>query len=225
MQPYLFPYPGYFQLIHAVDAFVVYDDVNYINRGWINRNNILERGQARRFTLEVSGASQNRRINEIGVGGNRPRLLKQLQHAYAKAPQFGDVFPLLETVLLHDEPNLARFLANGLQRVCDYLELQPAWYMSSAITIDDGLRGEDRILALCESLGATHYINLPGGRDLYAAEHFGRKGIRLSFIEPEPVEYAQFGDAFVPNLSVIDLMMFNDRQRCREILAGYRLDG
>ena len=141
MQPYLFPYPGYFQLIHAVDAFVVYDDVNYITRGWINRNHILERGQARRITLEVSGASQNRRINEIGVGGNRNKLLRQLHHAYARAPQFDAVFPLLEAVLMHDEPNLARFLANGLQRVCEYLDLQRAWHVSSDIIIDDTLRG------------------------------------------------------------------------------------
>jgi hypothetical protein len=225
MQPYLFPYPGYFQLIHAVDAFVVYDDVNYITRGWINRNYILERGQARRITLEVSGASQNRRINEIGVGGNRHKLLRQLHHAYAKAPQFDVVFPLLEAVVMHDEPNLARFLANGLQQVCEYLDLRPAWHVSSEIAIDDALRGGDRILALCEALGATHYINLPGGRDLYAAEHFRQQGIRLSFIEPEPIEYPQFGDAFVPNLSIIDLLMFNDRQQCRKLLAGYRLDG
>lgn len=225
MQPYLFPYLGYFQLIHAVDAFVILDDVNYIRKGWINRNNILYRGEAKLITLSVSGASQNRHINELSVGGECKKFLKQIYHAYAKAPRFHDVYPILEEILLFEEPDLARYLASILKRICAYLGMSPAWYMSSRISIEGGLRGEARILAICSALGATHYINLPGGRELYNSTQFASLGIRLSFIMPGEIVYPQFGDNFVPNLSILDVMMFNDQERCRELLTEYRLDG
>lgn len=224
MQPYLFPYLGYFQLIHAVDEFVVYDDVNYIKGGWINRNNILSQGRSQRVTLEVSGASPNRHINHVRVGGNQNRMLKTIYHAYAKAPQFKAVFPLLENVLQQEETNLAVYLENGLRLVCDYLDLHPKWHVSSAIDKNSTLRGQDRILDLCEVLGATHYINLSGGKALYTREAFSDKGIRLLFIESKPVIYQQYRDEYVPNLSITDVMMFNSKDQCNRLLQEYTLD-
>jgi WbqC-like protein family len=223
MQPYLFPYLGYFQLIHAVDEFVIYDDVSYIKRGWINRNNILNQGRSQLITLEVSGGSQNRLVNQVKVGANRKSLLENIRHSYVRAPQFRDVFPLIEKILLQNESNLALFLARGLFSVCDYLGLHPVWHMSSDIEKDTSLRGQDKIVSICESLDASHYINLPGGRNLYDAEMFYEKGIRLSFIDSLPVIYPQFGGDSVPGLSIIDVMMFNDREQCRRLLLEYRL--
>ena len=223
MQPYLFPYLGYIQLIHAVDAFVIYDDVNYIKRGWINRNNILNQGRSQLITLEVSGGSQNRLINQVRVGANRKSFLENIRHSYARAPQFHEVFPLIEKILLQGESNLALFLARGLSSVCDYLELHPIWLMSSDIEKDTSLRGQDKIVSICESLGASHYINLPGGKKLYDAGMFQEKGIKLSFIESMPVIYPQFGGDAVTGLSIIDVMMFNDRDKCRRLLSEYRL--
>jgi hypothetical protein len=223
MQPYLFPYLGYIQLIHAVDAFVIYDDVNYIKRGWINRNNILNQGRSQLITLEVSGGSQNRLINQVRVGANRKSFLENIRHSYTRAPQFREVFPLIEKILLQGESNLALFLARGLFSVCDYLGLHPIWHMSSDIEKDSSLHGQDKIVSICESLGASHYINLPGGRKLYDAEMFHEKGIELSFIESMPVVYPQFGGSAVTGLSIIDVMMFNDRDKCRSLLSEYRL--
>lgn len=222
MQPYLFPYLGYFQLIRAVDAFVVYDDVNYIKGGWINRNYILANGDRQLITLPLQGASPNKRINQVEVGGPH-KILQSLRHSYGKAPHFDTVYPMLEDILTQTEKNLARFLDYQLRRICDHLDLRPQWHISSALDKDNGLRGQDKVIAICEELGATHYINVPGGMALYDQPSFAARGLRLSFIQPRAVSYRQFGKSFVPNLSIIDVMMFNDRAQCARLLEEYDL--
>ena len=222
MQPYLFPYLGYFQLIRAVDAFVVYDDVNYIKGGWINRNYILANGDRQLITLPLQGASPNKLINQVEVGGQH-KILQSIRHAYGKAPQYSTVFPLIEDILMQSEKNLARFLDYQLWRICDYLGLHPKWHISSGLQKDNELRGQDKVLAICEKLGATHYINVPGGRSLYDQQSFAARGMQLSFIQPKAVSYRQFGKEFVPNLSIIDVMMFNDREQCAGLLEEYDL--
>lgn len=223
MQPYLFPYLGYFQLIRAVDAFVVYDDVNYIKGGWINRNFILAQGDKQLITLPLQGASPNQLINQVLIGGRQNKLVETIRHNYSKAPQFSIVFPLIEDILMRREKNLARFLDYQLRRICDYLELRSHWYVSSALKKDNELRGQDKVLAICEELGATHYINVPGGRSLYDRESFAELGMQLSFIRPKTVAYRQFGKEFVPNLSIVDVMMFNDQAQCAKLLGEYEL--
>ncbi|MBE0434975.1 MAG: WbqC family protein [Methylomicrobium sp.] len=223
MQPYFFPYLGYFQLIDAVDAFVVYDDVSFIKGGWINRNFIVAQGEKSRITLQLQGASPNLPINQISIGGNRAKLLKSIGQSYAKAPQYAEVMPLLEEILSSDERNLAVFLAFSLRRICDYLQLRPHWYLSSELRKDNALRGQDKVLAICRELGATHYINVPGGRDLYDHASFESAGMRLLFLAPKTVEYSQTGTGFVPNLSIVDVMMFNSLERCRSLLKEYTL--
>lgn len=218
MQPYLFPYLGYFQLIRAVDVFVVYDDVNYINRGWINRNNILVQGKAHLLTMELEGASQNKLINEIGVGGRNDKLLKTIRMNYSKAPYFRQAFPVIEDILNKEEKNLARFLDYQLKQICAYFGFSPLWINSSDLKKNASLRAQDKILAICEELGATHYINMPGGKELYDRQSFEAKGIKLSFIHPLPTKYSQFGKEFLPNLSIIDVMMFNPWDEIRNNL-------
>jgi hypothetical protein len=220
MQPYLFPYLGYFQLIAAADQFVVYDDVNYINRGWINRNNILVQGNGHLITLNIVGASQNKLINEISVGSNQQKLLKTISQAYSKAPQFETVFPLLEEILLQKEENLAKFLLYSLTRICDYLGLTPKWHISSELAKDNALKGAEKIIAICEMLHAQEYINPMGGKALYDEPDFAAKGMLLAFLQPKPITYRQFGSVFVPHLSIIDVMMFNSKDEIRKNLMG-----
>lgn len=222
MQPYLFPYLGYFQLIRAVDAFVVYDDVNYIKGGWINRNYILAKDDRQLITLPLKGASPNKLINQVEVGGPH-KILRSLRHSYGKAPHFDAVYPIIENVLVQTETNLARFLDYQLRRICDYLGLRPQWHISSALNKNNGLRGQDKVLSICEELGATHYINVPGGKTLYDQQSFVTRGLRLSFIQPRAVSYRQFGTGFVPGLSIIDVMMFNDLAQCAKLLDEYDL--
>lgn len=223
MQPYLFPYLGYFQLIRAVDTFLIYDDVNYIKGGWINRNYILAQGNKFLVTLPLEGASSNQLINQVVVRDFQGKILKTIRQCYSKAPQFTMVFPLVEEILLQQEKNLARFLDYGLRQICNYLDLHPRWQSSSTLDKDNELRGQEKVLAICEELGTTHYVNAPGGRNLYDCENFAKKGIQLSFIQPMPVYYRQFGNTFVPNLSIIDVMMFNNQEQCRKLVEGYEL--
>ena len=223
MQPYFFPYLGYFQLIHSVDTFVVYDDVNFIKGGWINRNFMLSQGEKSRFTLELSGASPNVCINEIAVGKNRRRLLKTISQNYAKAPKFDNVMPLIEEIVMFGDDNLARYVDHSLRKICHYLSLSPKWIISSSLKKDNNLRGQEKVLSICCKLGAKTYVNLPGGRDLYDQDDFKERGINLSFLESEVSEYQQFGSSFVPNLSILDVMMFNDLEECGTLLAGYAI--
>lgn len=224
MQPYLFPYLGYFQLIHAVETFIVYDDVNYIKGGWINRNFMLSQGRRSRFTLQVRGASTNVAINEVAVGDNRSKLLKSFRQNYSRAPHFRSVFPLVEKILLHEEDNLARYLDHGLRTICHHLGLSPQWIVSSDVDVDEQLRGQERVVALCRALEANCYVNLPGGRQLYDRKRFRDEGLDLAFLEPRSVSYPQFGDDFVPQLSIVDVMMFNSPEQCSRLLTEYSLD-
>ena len=223
MQPYLFSYIGYFQLIHSVDHFVIYDDVNFIKNGWINRNRILIGGKPAWFTLQLQGASSNKLINEVCVGGNANKLLKTLQINYSKAPYFEQVFPLAETILLNPEKNIARFIGDSLQKICTCLGIETIFSYSSEIEKDNELRAQDKVLDICRRLDAKVYNNPIGGMGLYRKEAFAEKGIQLSFIKSEPIVYPQFGNKFVPSLSIIDVMMFNHVGRIHEYLELYEL--
>ena len=223
MQPYLFPYLGYFQLVHAVDTFVVYDDVNYIKGGWINRNYILAQEGKQLVTLPLQGASPNKLINQIMVSDRRRKLLETIRQRYGKASNYAAVYPLIEDILSRQENNLAAFLDYQLRQICDYLGIHAAWHVASALSKNNKLPGQEKVLAICEALGATRYVNAAGGKSLYDKEAFVSRGMRLSFIQMHNVSYSQFGNKFVPNLSIVDVMMFNDKSQCAQLLEEYEL--
>lgn len=223
MQPYLFPYIGYFQLLSSVDAIVIYDDVSYIKGGWINRNYILGRDGRQLFTLQVENASSNRLINEVRVGSNKNKLLKTFHQNYSNAAQYNIVYSLLEKIFLVDEINLAKFIERSLLIICEYLELFPKWYISSELEKNNSLQGQKKVLSICKLLGAKQYINLPGGRTLYNEHDFEKEDIKLSIIEPTDVVYHQFNNQFISNLSIIDVMMFNDRRQLSRLLREYKI--
>lgn len=225
MQPYLFPYIGYFQLIKAVDTFVAYDDVNYIKQGWINRNYILLKGKKHLITLELNGASSFKPINRIEIGGNKDKLLKTVRHAYSKAPYFSEAFPVIEGALDFQDRNLSNFIFNSLKVISGYLDITTEFMMSSDIEKDSGLKGLDRGLQICKTLKAGEYINSIGGQELYAKEDFKRHGIDLYFIKTGDIAYTQFDNEFVPNLSVIDVLMFNAKGDVKRMLEEYELIG
>ncbi|MEO6364769.1 MAG: WbqC family protein [Luteimonas sp.] len=226
MQPYLFPYIGYFQLIKAVDVFIVYDNIQYTKKGWINRNRFLHGGSDAMFSLPLKNDSGFLDVRErkIATDFNRNKLLNQLRDAYRKAPHFAATFALVEDVLACDETNLFLFLHQAIQKTCDHLGIDTPIVVSSTIDIDHGLQGESKVLALCEAVGADAYINSIGGQELYSRETFGARGIALAFLRSTLVEYPQFEHAFVPWLSIIDVMMFNPRSRIdHDLVNGYTL--
>lgn len=223
MQPYLFPYIGYWQLIYAVDTFVIFDDVNYIKKGYINRNNILVNGQKQAFTLELIGASQNKLINDIEIGNNTDKLLKTIEMAYKKAPHFQEVFPLIHNILLYDEKNIGKLVGYSLTKISDYLEFNTKIIYSSNIKKDDTLKAQDKIIDIAKRLYATDYINAIGGQELYDKSRFLEEGIHLSFLQTELHEYQQFKNQFVPFLSIIDIMMFNEKKAIISMIQKYKL--
>lgn len=228
MQPYLFPYLGYWQMIANVDTFVVFDDVNYINKGWINRNNILLNGQAYLFTLPLEKASQNKLINEILIGNDpkaKEKILRTIQTAYKKAPFYNEVYPLIERVFLNPQRNLALFLKDQFETVFDFLQIETRIVLSSGIEKDNSLKGQEKILEICRKLDCDTYINAIGGQELYAYEAFQKNGMDLKFIKMDQVEYLQYQKPFVPYLSFIDVLMFNSRAKVKDLLQRYELIG
>ena len=223
MQPYFFPYIGYFQLIQAVDIFVIADDLNYIKNGFINKNFILRKNECFRISLQLKGASQNKLINEIEVGENASKLLNTIRENYRRAPYFDYAFPLLESILSSKEKNLARYLGDLLINISKYFGLETTVLYSSEIDKDNDLRFDERIIDICQRLKQDKYINPARGKNLYNKEDFLKEGIQLSFLKKKDIEYKQFDNQFVHYLSIIDVLMFNSKEEIKELLLQYNL--
>lgn len=224
MQPYFLPYLGYWQLMNAVDTYVIYDDVNYIKNGWINRNRMLSTaGKDIYFTLSLDGAGSFKKINEIDILQVPDKIIKTIQQVYRKAPNFMEAYPLIENVLFCQEKNLAKFLAHSIKSVADYLEMKTKFIISSELDKNNDLRAEEKVLHICELLGADEYYNAIGGQELYSKDVFAQHGIKLSFLETELNPYPQFKWDFMPGLSILDILMFNSKSRVQEMLREYTL--
>lgn len=228
MQPYIFPYIGYWQLIHAVDTFVVLDDVNFITRGYINRNSILVNGKEYKFSIPVSKCSQNKLICESELcfsKQEREKFLKTIFMAYKKAPEFENVYPIVEMIINHDTQDVTDFIMYSLLRVCQYLSIETVICRSVELEKNNDLKAQERIIEICKTLGADTYINPCGGHELYSQERFQREQIDLWFLSPKMSEitYRQFGNSFIPSLSIIDLLMFNSIEKIKIFLEKYEM--
>ena len=197
MQPYFFPYIGYWQLLNAVDTYVIYDDVNFIKGGWINRNRILANGKPQNINVILDKPSSNKKINETKIKNDYHcygKILKTLELSYRRAPYFDDVITFLDPVLSYQTDNLADYLSNSLLAVCHYLGITTKILRSSEIEKDTELRGQDKVLDICTRLGAIEYYNAIGGKELYDASVFQEKEIDLRFLHTDGVTYKQFKD-------------------------------
>ena len=228
MQPYFFPYLGYWQLMNAVDVYVVYDDVNFIKGGRINRNAVLMNGAASNINLILNGASPNKLINEIQVKNDplpKTKLLKTLEACYGRAPYFKQVMPLLEEIINQDEESLPKYLFRSFQIIGDYLGITTKLVMSSDLDKDCALKGYKKVIAICKLFGANEYYNSVNGIPLYEPhrEEFAQEGIELCFPKMRDIRYPQYKNEFVPNLSIIDVMMFNSQEECKALLKEYDL--
>lgn len=223
MQPYLFPYIGYFQLINAVDKYVIYDDVNYIKGGWINRNNILINGEKKLFTVKLKSASPNKLINEIEIADDFSKFMKTVELNYKKAPYYVDVNGLLSKIISFEVKCLSEFLANSIKEIISFLNIETELIISSQIPKNVSLKGQDKVIDICKKLKADTYLNAIGGQELYDKEEFAAKGIVLKFLRPDIVPYQQFRDIFVPSLSILDILMFNSVKEISRMLDKYEL--
>jgi len=226
MQPYFFPYIGYFQLIAASDVFVLHDDVQYIKGGWVNRNRILLNGASRMITFPVQKDDYDLPINARSYVEDkqaRKDIINLIKQAYARAPCYRQVFTMLEELMMFEDNNVARFNENLIRRIADYIGLTCKIITSSGMEKDDSLAGEQRVLDMCKRLGATDYTNPIGGTELYHQETFQKCGITLRFLEAQDERYKQFGESWMPFLSIIDVLMFNPVEEIRQLLTKYRL--
>lgn len=227
MQPYLFPYLGYFQLINAVDVFVFADDVNFIKGGFINRNKILFNNEERYITVPCS-KSQNKLIKEIEISneikGYPQTILSTIKHAYSKAPFFLNVFPILESIFDSNEDSISRLAANSVEKVSNYLGIKVDFkYSSYSFDHTKGQEKSNRLINITKELGGDTYRNPIGGAKLYTKEYFKKEGVNLEFLESDKITYTQFEEKFIPSLSIIDVMMFNSVKDIEVMLDRYKL--
>ena len=227
MQPYLFPYIGYWQLISSVDEFVVYDNIEFTKKGWFNRNRILEVDHDRLFTIPIKKDSDYLPVNRRHLSDDSDReiarTLRIIEFNYKKAPYFTSAYPIVEACFLSPRKNLFEYIFNSIKQVCEYVGIETKITIASNVTIDHSLRAEKKVLAICKARGTDTYINAIGGMELYDAEEFKAEGIDLKFIKSNNIEYVQYNNLFVPGLSIIDIMMFNDKDGIKQLLAGYSL--
>lgn len=227
MQPYFMPYIGYWQRIHAVDQHVIYDDVNYIKGGWMNRNRILIAGKPHFLSMNLNGASPNKLINEVEVNPNpvlQTKMLRTLEQGYKKAPYFNEAMTCLEPILRNAETNLAKYLEFQIREICKYMGIDTEIIMSSDIDKDNSLKGQDKVIEICKKQGASTYYNAHTGMELYSSEDFKKEGLELVFIKDgATVQYQQVSSEYVPAMSVIDILMNCSKEEIAVLLEDYVL--
>jgi hypothetical protein len=226
MQPYFFPYIGYFQLMNAVDKFIVYDDVTFIKKGWINRNNILAVGRLHRFTIPLKNASQNVLIKDLEFSITekwKNKFLKTLAHSYFKAPFFDNTISIIENVFNTNSNFILDWHLKSFKLIKAYLNIDTKIVKTSRIYNNQDIKGQHRILDICLQEYTELYLNPIGGKELYDSQLFKKNGITLNFFKSETIKYSQFENKFIPNLSIIDVMMFNNVEAIKEMLQLYKI--
>ena len=228
MQPYLFPYLGYFQLIAAADVFVLGDDLQYIRSGWVNRNRILSNGEAKLITFPLKKDRFELPINQRQLCENfsceAERLLRQISQNYHKAPYFAQVMPLVERLIRFPQQNIALYTEHTIRELCAYLHIVTPIMRGSDLNVGTPTDKQDRVIRIVRTFDATTFINPEGGSVLYDRALFAAHGLQVHFFRSEPVEYPQFKHPFVANLSIIDVLMFNCVERIQQMLTSFTLD-
>ena len=229
MQPYFFPYIGYWQLIHAVDKFVIYDDVQFTKKGWFHRNRLLFNNKVEYFSINLKKDSdyldvRDRYISPVYFEKEMPKILRKIAQSYSKAPYFHNVYPLIKGILEYDSNNLFDYLYNSIKSLSNYIGIDTEFIISSTLPVSSELKNKWRIFKICEYLNIYDYLNPIGGKELYKKEEFKENNVNLNFIKTLPIEYEQKSTDFFPNLSIIDVLMFNSIKSFKNLLNNYVLD-
>ncbi|MBI6511524.1 WbqC family protein [Proteus sp. PR00174] len=208
MQPYLFPYIGYYQLAYHSDMFIFYDDVNYIKKGYINRNNIVTKNGLLLFTLPINNASQNKMINELYFIENTKKILSTIKMSYSKSKYFDDIYPIIEKTFNNKNRNVANIASNSIIETFQYLGVNLNYDFSSRINYNRENSAQEKIYELCKINNADKYVNAYGGMALYDKDEFKKRNIELGFINSIPTPYTQVNsNEFIKNASMIDILM------------------
>lgn len=226
MQPYFLPYIGYWQLLNAVDKFVIYDNIQFTKKSWIRRNRILQNGKDSFITIPLNSGSDYLDITERFISDqyfdkDADKLLRKIRDAYRKAPYFDESMPIIEKCIQCKEKNLFTFILNSIKIISEYLGITTEIIISSHIEMNHSLKNQERVIEICKNLSATTYINPIGGLELYDRKIFEARGVELKFIKSKTGKYEQFKNEFIPNLSIIDVMMFNSKDDIIKMLDTY----
>jgi hypothetical protein len=227
MQPYFMPYIGYFQLINSVDEFIIYDNIQYTKKGWINRNRILSNGAPQLISIPLKKDSDyldvvGRELSE-SWSNDRKKIINIIKSSYNKSPYFQETFELILKCLTNPERNLFKFIYDSLILINEYLDIKTKIIISSIIDVDHTLKSQDKVLSICRERKATQYINSVGGQELYNKDIFKQNKVDLNFIKTNPIQYKQFNNEFIPWLSIIDVIMFNSKEQIKNYLNSYNL--
>ncbi len=229
MQPYFLPHAGYFSLISAVDIFVFYDDVQHIRKGWINRNRIKNANAANGWeyiNVPLRRSPRGARIREIQIhaeGNWREKLERKLLFHYKKAPFFMEAQELMGDILACTSCKISEFNFHSIASICRYLDIVPRFVVASDLEYDRSLGAQERLIEITRLLGGDTYLNAIGGLSMYSKEDFARASLKLQFVKPAQISYRQGKGNFVPNLSIIDTLMWNSKESAREMVYNYTL--
>jgi hypothetical protein len=207
---------------------VVHDDVQYIKGGWINRNQIQINGKEHLFTFSLQKDSSLKNINTRFFSNQfnieKESFLRKIKTSYKKAPFFLKIYDLLKEVLDYQDLNISSFIINSQKLICNYLNIKTPICISSELIKDNKLKNYHRVINICQSLHADIYINPIGGRELYSKDIFRKHNIQLLFLKTKDITYEFEKNRFIPNLSIIDVMMFNSKQYIKKMLDRYELN-
>jgi len=226
MQPYFFPYLGYFHLAKEVDVMVFADDYQYVKQSWINRNKILVNGKIQYLTLPLTRASDYLPINQRLVSStfNAQKMLRLIDNSYRNADGFKGHSEYIQDLLMTNSSNLDQYLIRTLESIFQYLRINCRILRTSQLSNLENKSGEEKIFEICNQLGSSNYINAIGGKSLYSAEKFQEHGIDLKFVNSKFEPYEQLNDEFVPGLSIIDLLLnINSNEELINQLSNYHL--
>lgn len=230
MQPYFFPYLGYFQLIHAVDEFVIFDQAQYIRRGWINRNRILNAQKESIYIhIPVEKAPRETKIKHILINHSsnwKENIFYQL-HYYHKAPNYAFVMDFLDECFDSGMTSISELNTILLKKVCELLAIDTKITVLSKEfpMITEATEADEWGIQVAKALKATTYINAIGGIDFYNEQKYCANNLAIQFIQPNLKSYKQYNHIFIPGLSIIDVLMFNDLNEIKMMLDSYELIG
>lgn len=227
MQPYFLPYIGYFQLIKGVDEFIIYDNIQYSRKGWIQRNRMLENEKDAYFSLSLKKDSDYLDVRERRLSDqwpqNKEKLLRRISANYRRAPFHSDIFPLIESIFNYENENLFKFIFYSVTEICNLLDIKTKITISSNLNIDHSLKSQEKVIALVKSIQGQIYLNPIGGLGLYNNQDFIDAGIKLEFHKAKPISYTQYKNEFIPWLSILDILMFNPVAQVKEWLEAYEI--
>ncbi len=225
MQPYFFPYIGYWQLINIVDVFVIYDIGKFRPRGWINRNKIKLNGKEKYITIPIH-RSINLLIKDekiIDAKSFRRKTERMLIYSYGKSKYYEEVKNSIIEGIKTDTDDLTEYLISCIKKICELINIETKIVLASELPIAYGTDAVSRITDICCYYDADIYINPIGGVDIYRKEDFKQQGIELKFLRAKSITYNQREDPFLPNLSIIDVLMNCGIEKTKLLLGEYEL--